>query len=526
MVERDEEGEFLYDPEEQSSSREASPEPAEQQQGDEGLYARFPSPRPLLRRPEYNDNDEAEEGAKSKSRKCLLKKSLAVEAGSPVDEQQQQDDYETPAVRGKNKDSDEGAIRKKTKKVKDAAVSKKRKSFGSVSSSEKLGRNGKGGFRKGLEWHGSEFSTKKGAKEMKEMWDSVAGNGNDSEEDREGLPDDEDNNFIDDEGVPEEERYISDGEQNSAGDAPQAEEARGDDQEADELTKFFKGGKKRKKLEHTPEEIAMFVEQFMAKLDVAAETDAELNCASKPAIEKLKMLPGLIHVLEKRQLQQEFLDRGVLSSLKNWLEPLPDGSLPNINIRTGILKLMTDLPIDVEVYERREQLKKSGLGKVVMFLSRLPEEMPINRKLARDLVDKWSRPLFQKSTRYEDLRNYEEERPLPQRTPLKKSPPRPRLIVSRAGDDLDMLHESEELRPGDVGYRRHASRPEALPLDFARRPESKVDFEEARNRARQQQLDERRMKMNKKLQHLKTPKKSLQASRISVEGRGVVHFHS
>jgi transcription factor SPN1 len=83
-----------------------------------------------------------------------------------------------------------------------------------------------------------------------------------------------------------------------------------------------------------------------------------------------------------------------------------------------------------------------------------------------------------------------------------------------------------ELRPGDVGYRQHASRPEALPLDFARRPESKVDFEEARNRARQQQLDERRMKMNKKLQHLKTPKKSLQASRISVEGRGVVHFHS
>jgi transcription factor SPN1 len=79
----------------------------------------------------------------------------------------------------------------------------------------------------------------------------------------------------------------------------QAEEARGDDQEADELTKFFKGGKKRKKIEHTPEEIAMFVEQFMAKLDVAAETDAELNCASKPAIEKLKMLPELIHVLEK-----------------------------------------------------------------------------------------------------------------------------------------------------------------------------------------------------------------------------------
>lgn len=43
----------------------------------------------------------------------------------------------------------------------------------------------------------------------------------------------------------------------------------------------------------------MFVEQFMAKLDVAAESDADLNRASKPAIEKLRMLPELLNVLEK-----------------------------------------------------------------------------------------------------------------------------------------------------------------------------------------------------------------------------------
>ncbi|KAH8936017.1 hypothetical protein BDL97_17G061700 [Sphagnum fallax] len=538
MVERDEEGEFLYDPDEQSSSREMSPQALEQREegGGAGFYERSPSSAP--RRPEYDDDDE--EAPKSKSRKRLVKKSGTREAHSPEEqerrhrqeeeEEEEEEEAEgyvsSPVVRRKSKDREEGEIRKRVKKAKDTPVTgKKRKSAIGSSSSDKLARNTKGGVRnKGSDWEGSEFSTKKGAKEMKEMWDSVAGNGDDSEEDREGVPDDEDKNFIDDEGVPENERYISDGEQNSAGDAPQAEEAGEDDQDDDELTKFFKGGKKRKKFEHTPEEIAMFVEQFMAKLDVAAETDADLNCASKPAIEKLKMLPELMHVLEKRQLQQEFLDRGVLSSLKNWLEPLPDGSLPNINIRTGILKLLTDLPIDVEVYERREQLKKSGLGKVVMFLSRLPEETPINKKLARDLVDKWSRPLFQKSTRYEDLRSYDEERPQPQRTPLKKPASRPRLMDSRPGDELDMLHESEELRPGDVGYRQHASRPEALPLDFVRRPESKVDPEVARNRARQQRQDERRMKMNKKLQHLKTTKKSLQASRISVEGRGVVHF--
>lgn len=45
----------------------------------------------------------------------------------------------------------------------------------------------------------------------------------------------------------------------------------------------------------------------------------------------------------RKQLQQEFLDHGVLTLLKNWLEPLPDGSLPNINIRAAILKILTDV---------------------------------------------------------------------------------------------------------------------------------------------------------------------------------------
>lgn len=48
-------------------------------------------------------------------------------------------------------------------------------------------------------------------------------------------------------------------------------------------------------------------------------------------------------VLHRKQLQQEFLDHGVLTLLKNWLEPLPDGSLPNINIREAILKILTDV---------------------------------------------------------------------------------------------------------------------------------------------------------------------------------------
>lgn len=47
----------------------------------------------------------------------------------------------------------------------------------------------------------------------------------------------------------------------------------------------------------------------------------------------------------RKQLQLEFLDHGVLTLLKNWLEPLPDGSLPNINIRAAVLRILNDVCI-------------------------------------------------------------------------------------------------------------------------------------------------------------------------------------
>ncbi|KAG6552956.1 hypothetical protein Mapa_005293 [Marchantia paleacea] len=495
----DEEGEPVYDPD-APMSREGSPE-EDWQDSPSASPAREASP-------------------KAKPRKRLVKK-------TSIDEDPEDDDR--PRKR-KSRDLEDGDGRQRVRKSKEGREGKgdaKRGKSGSIAAKlsklAKGGGGGKSGERVGRSG-GDRPQRNRDRREEKETW---ARNGSpevDSEEDKELEPTPADDNFIDDTGV-EHEGYSDDGGA-SPSHAPEAEEA--EVEEKDELNKFFKSGKKKKnKNERSSEEIAMFVEQFMAKLDVAAEADADLNRASKPAIEKLKMLPELLTVLEKRQLQQEFLDRGVLSSLKNWLEPLPDGSLPNMNIRSALLKLLTDLPIDVEVVERREQLKKSGLGKVVMFLSRLSEETPGNKKLARDLVDKWSRPIFQKSTRYEDLKQYDDERPPPRRLqqPAKKPVAKP-MDDSRGGDELDMENDSGELKPGDPGYRYHASRPQAMPLDFVVRPASRVDAEDVRARAKQLRMDERRAKMNKKLQLLRTPKrKNLQAARLSVEGRGVVSYH-
>ncbi|KAJ3693697.1 hypothetical protein LUZ60_009177 [Juncus effusus] len=489
-----------------------------------------PSPPPGDRSPEpymdagVDDEDEpwmqqqrdrsltpvhSDKGGKPKKR--LVKKSTGEkgESGMMASELNDWDDEVQDQEQNQDEEIDEmpsssSGLKKKRKEgflVGKEGKERKREK-GAVRERPRGGKGEKGGFSGG------------DLEEEKEMWNTVTGE--DSENDQEGPKTMDDDNFIDDTGVDPSDRYGSDNDR-SPTHLPQAEEG----EEQDEIERLFKGGKRKKKSEKSPEEIAEIVENLMAELEVAAEEDAEFNRQSKPAINKLRKLPLLLDVLSKKKLQQEFLDHGVLTLLRIWLEPLPDGSLPNMNIRSAILKLLSDYPIDLEIDERREQLKKSGLGKVIMFLWKSDEETTANRKLAKELVDKWSRPIFNKSTRFEDMRSYDDERErAPYRRPSKKPMARQAGLESR-DDDLDL----SQGRKAGAGTSKYTTRPEALPLDFVVRPQSKVDPELIRARAKQNVQDPRRLKMNKKLQQLKAPKKkNLQASKLSVEGRGMVKY--
>jgi transcription factor SPN1 len=110
---------------------------------------------------------------------------------------------------------------------------------------------------------------------------------------------------------------------------------------------------------------------FLAKMEVAVEMDVALNRAGKPAIEKLQMLPRLWAVIHncKSSLQLELIRCGVLASLKKWLEPLPDGSLPNTQVRNTVLQILVAFPINLEEDMVMQKLKASGLGNAIMFLA-------------------------------------------------------------------------------------------------------------------------------------------------------------
>ncbi|KAH6822652.1 hypothetical protein C2S53_017198 [Perilla frutescens var. hirtella] len=293
----------------------------------------------------------------------------------------------------------------------------------------------------------------------------VSNTKNQREDDQDGVRTADRDNFIDVSGVDLSYRYGSDNEHPPI-QAPQ------------ELLKI---GKNKQKKESCPTGIALLVESVLAELHVAVEEDAELNRQEKPAITKLRNLSLLTDIIPRKHLQQEFLDRGVLDALREWLEPLPDGSIPSIDVRATVFKCLNDLTIDFEQSERIEQMTASGIGKAVMFYCKYGEETIANRKLAKELLDNWSRSIYRISTNHEDMKNYEKR--TYRRPPVKKTASNAAAGASQ--DDVLDEELSQGRKYGPSSSKKHASRPEAMSMDFVVRPQSKVDPEAVRARAKQ-----------------------------------------
>ncbi|CAL5432204.1 unnamed protein product [Camellia sinensis] len=229
-----------------------------------------------------------------------------------------------------------------------------------------------------------------------------------------------------------------------------------------------KRAKKKKKGEKSAAEIALLVENVMSELELVAEEDAELIRLSKPAINKLKTCLSLW-----RLFSQKTTSSWSINSFENLARTPSRWKL------TEYMKII-----------------------VIMFLLKSDEETTANRRMAKDLVDKWSRSIFNKSTRFEDMRNFDDEK-VPFRRPSAK----------------------KESKSGQSSSMRLTLRPEAMPMDFLVRLQSKIDPDEVRACAKQVVQDQHCLKMQKKLQQLKAPKKKqLQASKLSVEGRGMVKY--
>ncbi|KAL6057388.1 Transcription factor iws1 [Balamuthia mandrillaris] len=314
------------------------------------------------------------------------------------------------------------------------------------------------------------------------------------------------------EGEEEEEGY-DDGEEGSL---PPKEQG-----PLEEALERLKKGRRSRRSMVPSQDTAIMVSRFIEKMDEAAMADVEANRQGSIALAKLKLLPEVVAHLKKVYLQGQFIEQNALPVLRRWLEPLPDGSLPSLNIRKELLGLLGMLPLD------KEHLKDSGLGKVVMFLWKSPKETKENKKLAQELIQRWSRPIFELSTDYKDLAEYEKDKArLGSRSRLNRSLSRESnsLDSSSASSSLEFSFDSQQAdapkdQPGliatKLGYvssTYHARIPEPASKDYLHRPQSNVNEEELRaNKA----LAERRLgtsnprhkKLTKKLSDLKLKRK-------------------
>ncbi|KAJ1724030.1 Transcription factor iws1 [Coemansia erecta] len=172
--------------------------------------------------------------------------------------------------------------------------------------------------------------------------------------------------------------------------------------EIDEMERQIKAAiksgrsRRRKRTDEDDASIDEMIVELRKRMREAAYRDIDDNKEHLPAIHKLSMLQDVVDELGKTQLYEAFLDNNIVESIRLWLEPLDDGSLPSLDIQNAMLGALKKLPI------RRDHLRESGIGKIVLFMSKCPRIPERNRRLCEQFVQQWSRMVMRLSSDFRD----------------------------------------------------------------------------------------------------------------------------
>ncbi|KRX57005.1 Protein IWS1 -like protein, partial [Trichinella sp. T9] len=252
------------------------------------------------------------------------------------------------------------------------------------------------------------------------------------------------------------------------------------------------------------------INDLIERMNVAAQADRESNVAQKPALQKRKLLPYVLSQLKKADLQTAFIESGAVTAIAEWLQLLPDRSLPSYEIRTELLKILQQFPVlDASV------LRSSNIGKVVMILHKHPKETKENRILAGRLISDWARPIFNLQTDYRLLSKEERQR-RDYKTNTSAAKKMKTIDDGMNPGPSNVEEESKPLRPGDKGFIPRARVPQLSTKDYVIRPKSNIDVSVENKHVRRTSEFELKLRMFK--ERMKR-KKAMRAVTVSIEGR-------
>lgn len=228
------------------------------------------------------------------------------------------------------------------------------------------------------------------------------------------------------------------------------------------------------------------ISAIIAEMKNVAAEDRAANEKSLTTLQKIKMLPTVVNMLQKSEYHAAMIELGVLGAIAEWLAPLPDRSLPNISIRNQLIDALRDFG-EINV----DYLKSSGVGKAVMFLYKHSKETKENKLKLEKLINNWARPIFNLDGNFKQLTKEERlERDLQHIKQLNKRSSN-EFNQDQSVDDLlntsykrkkaksDSNKASEEpkkvLRPGDPGFIPRARVPAPSSKDYIIRPKSNIE---------------------------------------------------
>lgn len=213
--------------------------------------------------------------------------------------------------------------------------------------------------------------------------------------------------------------------------------------EDDPLSQALADMKKKKTKELTETQKGEVAHDLLHKMDKAVHDDRLLYEQQLPAIHKLKLLPSVKKILLMKQLQMTLLDYDLLSVLKSWIEPIDKSALVGLDIRSTIYELLSLLPCQTE------HVRRSGVGKTLVSLLKHKMETSENKQKIREIIEKWSRPIFGKSIdaraldrRHKERLQTEDEAQYLRQQALKQTSPRSSL--TREEDITSLLSSKIE----------------------------------------------------------------------------------